>query len=88
MKYVLNHTQGGHITSKSIVNGASVTVLTQKLGTLGKIALLGSYRIWLARKSQDWSPGDLISRVSNDPAIYERKTFYLIFFTSPTRQQY
>ena len=35
----------------------------QKLrGTLGKIALLGSYRIWLARKSQDWSPGDLISQ--------------------------
>merc|ERR1719319_3544 len=27
---------------------------------LGRIALLGSYRIWLARRSQDWAPGDLI----------------------------
>ena len=33
----------------------------QKLkGALGRIALLGSYRIWLARNSQDWSGGDLI----------------------------
>ena len=30
-------------------------------GTLARLALLGSYRIWLARKSQDWSPGELIS---------------------------
>ena len=27
---------------------------------LGRIALLGSYRIWLARRSQDWTPGELI----------------------------
>ena len=34
----------------------------QKLkGALGRIALLGSYRIWLARNSQDWSGGDLIT---------------------------
>ena len=36
----------------------------QKLrGTLGRIALLGSYRIWLARNSQEWSPGELIRTV-------------------------
>ena len=29
-------------------------------GALGRIALLGSYRIWLARNSQDWTGGDLI----------------------------
>ena len=28
--------------------------------TLAKIALIGSYRIWLARKSQEWAPGTLI----------------------------
>ena len=27
---------------------------------LGRIALLGSYRIWLARRSQEWSSGELI----------------------------
>ena len=28
--------------------------------TLGKISLVGSYRIWLARRSQEWSSGELI----------------------------
>ena len=28
--------------------------------TLGKISLVGSYRIWLARRSQEWAPGGLI----------------------------
>ena len=28
--------------------------------TLGKTSLLGSYRIWLARRSQEWAPGGLI----------------------------
>ena len=33
----------------------------QKLkGALGRIALQGSYRIWLARRSQEWSGGELI----------------------------
>ena len=35
---------------------------TQKLkGALGRIALIGSYRIWLARNSQEWSAGELIT---------------------------
>ena len=29
--------------------------------TLGKLSLLGSYQIYLARKSQDWSPGGLLT---------------------------
>ena len=29
-------------------------------GDLGRIAVIGSYRIWLARNSQEWSPGELI----------------------------
>ena len=28
---------------------------------LGRIALIGSYRIWLARNSQEWSAGELIT---------------------------
>ena len=28
---------------------------------LARIALLGSYRIWLARHSQEWSPGPLMT---------------------------
>ena len=61
------------IGCRGLVNSRNTSVLAsicsmvgirgfQKLrGTLGKIALLGSYRIWLARKSQEWSPGELIS---------------------------
>ena len=30
-------------------------------GTLARLALLGSYRIWLARRSQEWSSGELIT---------------------------
>ena len=29
-------------------------------GDLGRIAVIGSYRIWLARNSQEWNPGELI----------------------------
>ena len=55
-----------------VINSRNVGVLTtlattvgiksvKKLRrTLGKICLLGSYRIWLARRSQEWSPGDFI----------------------------
>ena len=28
-------------------------------GDLGRIAVIGSYRIWLARNSQEWSSGEL-----------------------------
>ena len=28
--------------------------------TLGKISLLGSYRIWLARRSNEWAPGSFV----------------------------
>ena len=34
--------------------------LKQLKTALGKIALVGSYRIWLARRSQEWSPGELV----------------------------
>ena len=30
------------------------------LKTIGKVALLGSYQIWLARKTEEWSPGGLL----------------------------
>ena len=29
-------------------------------GALGRIALIGSYRIWQARNSQEWRSGELI----------------------------
>ena len=28
--------------------------------TLGKISMLGSYRIWLARRSNEWAPGNFV----------------------------
>ena len=29
-------------------------------GAVSRIALIGSYRIWLARSSQEWTGGELI----------------------------
>ena len=60
------------IGARGVINSRNVGVITtlgstvgirniKKLRrTLGKICLLGSYRIWLARRSQEWSPGDYI----------------------------
>ena len=44
------------------------------LGSLGRIALLGSYQIWLARRSQEWSGGDLIK------ANWTRTTMSSLFY--------
>ena len=50
-------------------NAANLEVLLNQLGIrsfkkvrsdLGKLALLGSYRIWLARQSEIWTPGPLL----------------------------
>ena len=50
-------------------NAANLEVLLNQLGIrsfkkvrsdLGKLALLGSYRIWLARQSDVWTPGPLL----------------------------
>ena len=50
-------------------NAANLEVLLNQLGIrsfkkvrseLGKLALLGSYRIWLARQSAIWTPGPLL----------------------------
>ena len=50
-------------------NFANLEVLLNQVGIrsfkkvrsdLGRLALLGSYRIWLARQSVDWCPGELL----------------------------
>ena len=28
--------------------------------TLGKISLIGGYKVWLARRSNEWAPGQLV----------------------------
>ena len=60
------------IGSRGVITARNHTVLATVCGmcgiknvktfrrTLGKIALLGSHRIYLARKSSEWSGGDLI----------------------------
>ena len=60
------------IGSKGVVNTINFNVLVniaQLTGikdvknlrrNLAKIALIGSYRIWQARKSQEWAPGTLV----------------------------
>ena len=47
-------------TLKTICNQLGIRGLKKLRGALGRIALIGSYRIWLARNSQEWSPGELI----------------------------
>ena len=44
----------------TICSTVGIRTHKQLRANLGRIALLGSYRIWLARRSQDWAPGDLI----------------------------
>ena len=45
---------------ESICNQLGIRGLKKLKGALGRIALIGSYRIWLARNSQEWSSGELI----------------------------
>ena len=50
-----------HCVLAEVCSMVGIRGLKRLRGTLARLALLGSYRICLARKSQDWSPGELIS---------------------------
>ena len=39
---------------------SSVKSLKKFTRTLGKISLIGSYKVWLARRSNEWAPGQLV----------------------------
>ena len=54
-----------HLVLEDICNLVRIRARKKLIGSLGRIALLGSYRIWLARYSQEWSGGELI-RWSNN----------------------
>ena len=49
-----------HLVLEDICNLVRIRARKKLIGSLGRIALLGSYRIWLARYSQEWSGGELI----------------------------
>ena len=49
-----------HVVLETLCNLLKIRARKRLLASLGRIALLGSYRIWLARRSQEWSGGDLI----------------------------
>ena len=55
---VINSRNFGVLTSLCTMFG--IRGLANLRRTVGRIALLGSYRIWLARRSNEWSPGKLI----------------------------
>ena len=46
---------------ETICNLIGIRALQKLKGALSRIALLGSYRIFLARRSPEWSGGELIS---------------------------
>ena len=46
---------------ETICNLVGIKAQQKLKGTLSRIALLGSYRIFLARRSPEWSGGELIS---------------------------
>ena len=52
--------QRNAVNLESICNQLGIRGLKKLKGALGRIALIGSYRIWLARNSQEWSAGELI----------------------------
>ena len=49
-----------HLVLETLCNLIKIRAHKKLLGSLGRIALLGSYRIWLARNSQEWTGGELI----------------------------
>ena len=49
------------VTLETICNLVGIKAQQRLKGSLARIALLGSYRIYLARKSPEWSGGELIS---------------------------
>ena len=49
-----------HLVLETLFNMFKIRARKRPTASLGRIALLGSYRIWLARQSQEWSGGDLI----------------------------
>ena len=52
--------QRNAVNLETICNHMGIRSLKKLKGALGRIALIGSYRIWLARNSQEWSSGELI----------------------------
>ena len=49
-----------HLVLEKLFNMFKIRARKRPSASLSRIALLGSYRIWLARQSQEWSGGDLI----------------------------
>ena len=49
-----------HLVVGTLCNLCNIQAHKKLLGSLGQIALLGSYRIWLARHSQQWTGGELL----------------------------
>ena len=46
---------------ETISNLFNIRAYQRLKGALGRIALLGSYRIYLARRSSEWNGGELIT---------------------------
>ena len=46
---------------EGICNEVGIRAIKKMRGALGRLALIGSFRIWLAQSSQQWSPGELLS---------------------------
>ena len=46
---------------ETICNLVNIRAHQRLKGALGRIALLGSYRIYLARRSSEWNGGELIA---------------------------
>ena len=57
----------GHITRRNrdsltlLATTCKTKALKRFYGEVSKTSLLGSYRIWLARHSQDWTAGPLLN---------------------------
>ena len=47
-------------TLEYICNQVGIRAIKKLKGDLGRIALIGSYRIWLARSTREWNGGKLI----------------------------
>ena len=50
-----------HANIEGICNKVGIRAIKKMRGALGRLALIGSFKICLARASQQWTPGELLS---------------------------
>ena len=77
-----------HLVLETLFNMFKIRARKRPIPSLGRIALLGSKRIWLARQSQEWSGGDLIRWRIFLKADYDDVLFLVLLYCMFSHRDY